>query len=340
MWLSLLTPIFDDDQMDDEFEELAILLAPQECVDVILETCAADTRALGIKGVTDGQIKSKGTSNGTEFMRKQELIDAAEASGLPEIGKGKASQFGVSSGKDWYSGWNCMKKLIDKGLAVKSSNPAKYMLTELGKELARDCMLRSRLVDYTDGIDTVDLNQRNLKDTVCIRDELVDDVSSNLRSCFFTHRLSFTALSQLLVDLSDSPLPTTMSTGTFSSHPASSFIRSLADLYLQTTFDKENNKEAAIKVIDLEVSYSSISSLFSSKMMKLKGKKRRVLNQGEISIDSGQEEEILQLDMWGLTPSEFENLPYFQMNNNDAGFGTMNYRNRQMQFSQQEFPAM
>lgn len=38
----------------------------------------------------------RGTSNGTEFMRKQELIDAAEASGLSrspiilEIGKGKA----------------------------------------------------------------------------------------------------------------------------------------------------------------------------------------------------------------------------------------------------------
>lgn len=126
----------------------------------------------------------RGTSNGTEFMRKQELIDAAEASGLsrspimPEIGKGKAGQFGVSSGRDWYSGWNCMKKLIDKGLAVKSSNPAKYMLTELGKEAARDCMLRSGLVDSTDGIDTVDFNQRNLKDTVCIRDELVDDVAS------------------------------------------------------------------------------------------------------------------------------------------------------------------
>lgn len=126
----------------------------------------------------------RGTSNGTEFMRKQELIDAAEASGLshspimPEIGKGKAGQFGVSSGRDWYSGWSCMKKLIDKGLAVKSSNPAKYMLTELGKEAARDCMLRSGLVDSTDGIDTVDFNQRNLKDTVCIRDELVDDVAS------------------------------------------------------------------------------------------------------------------------------------------------------------------
>ncbi|KAM0041895.1 putative NADH:quinone oxidoreductase/Mrp antiporter, membrane subunit [Helianthus debilis subsp. tardiflorus] len=73
----------------------------------------------------------RGTTDGTEFMRKQELIDAAEASGLsrspimPEIGKGKAGQFGVSSGRDWYSGWSCMKKLIDKGLVVKSSCPAK-----------------------------------------------------------------------------------------------------------------------------------------------------------------------------------------------------------------------
>lgn len=97
-------------------------------------------------------------------MRKQELIDAAEASGLsrvpiayvnsfdlfsdflsqlflvvldsaidvfeiglvlsPEKGKGKPGQFG-SSPKDWYSGWNCMKTLITKGLVVKSSCPAK-----------------------------------------------------------------------------------------------------------------------------------------------------------------------------------------------------------------------
>ncbi|CAH1446394.1 unnamed protein product [Lactuca virosa] len=130
----------------------------------------------------------RGTSNGSNFMRKQELIDAAEASGLsrspimPEIGKGKAGQFGVSSGRDWYSGWNCMKKLIDKGLAVKSSNPAKYMLTEQGKEAARDCMLRSGLVDSTDDLATLDktsdLTQKNLIDSVCIDAELVDDVAS------------------------------------------------------------------------------------------------------------------------------------------------------------------
>jgi crossover junction endonuclease MUS81 len=106
----------------------------------------------------------RGTGNGNEFMRKQELIDAAEASGLsrvpiayansfdlfsdllshlflvvldsaidvfetglvlrPEKGKGKPGQYG-SSPKDWYSGWNCMKTLITKGLVVKSSCPAK-----------------------------------------------------------------------------------------------------------------------------------------------------------------------------------------------------------------------
>lgn len=71
----------------------------------------------------------RGTTNGSEFMRKQELIDAAEASGLsrvpiaPEKGKGKPGRFG-SSPREWYSGWNCMKTLITKGLVVKSSCPA------------------------------------------------------------------------------------------------------------------------------------------------------------------------------------------------------------------------
>ncbi|KDP40494.1 hypothetical protein JCGZ_24493 [Jatropha curcas] len=94
----------------------------------------------------------RGTSNGNEFMRKQELIDAAEASGLsrapivPENGKGKPGQFG-SSPRDWYSGWSCMKTLITKGLVVKSSCPAKYMLTEEGQEAARECLMRSCLLD-------------------------------------------------------------------------------------------------------------------------------------------------------------------------------------------------
>ncbi|KAL7254069.1 hypothetical protein ACSBR1_008433 [Camellia fascicularis] len=70
----------------------------------------------------------RGTASGSDFMRKQELIDAAEASGLsrvpivPEKVKGKPGQFG-SSPKDWYSGWSCMKTLITKGLVVKSSCP-------------------------------------------------------------------------------------------------------------------------------------------------------------------------------------------------------------------------
>ncbi|KAI3709144.1 hypothetical protein L2E82_38903 [Cichorium intybus] len=63
----------------------------------------------------------------TDEAENEEMIQSAEASGLPEIGKGKARQFGVSSDRDW------------------------YMLTELGKEAARD---------------------------LCIRDELVDDVAS------------------------------------------------------------------------------------------------------------------------------------------------------------------
>ncbi|GAB2303355.1 Crossover junction endonuclease mus81 [Dionaea muscipula] len=79
----------------------------------------------------------RGTANGSEFMRKQELIDAAEASGFsrvpiaPEKGKGKPGNFGSSS-REWYSGWSCMKTLIAKGLVVKSSSPAKHDPYALG----------------------------------------------------------------------------------------------------------------------------------------------------------------------------------------------------------------
>ncbi|KAJ7982289.1 crossover junction endonuclease MUS81 [Quillaja saponaria] len=103
----------------------------------------------------------RGTSNGNEFMHKQELIDAAEASGLsrapvaPELGKGKQGHFG-SSPRDWYSGWNCMKTLIIKGLVVKSSCPAKYMLTQEGKEAAGECLMRSGLADPKEDLDDVE----------------------------------------------------------------------------------------------------------------------------------------------------------------------------------------
>ncbi|XP_078179361.1 restriction endonuclease, type II-like superfamily protein isoform X2 [Carex rostrata] len=88
--------------------------------------------------------------NGNAFMKKQELIDAAEASGLsrtsigPDKAKGRPGQFG-STARDWYTGWSCMKTLISKGLVVKSSCPAKFMLTDEGTEAARDCLSRSGL---------------------------------------------------------------------------------------------------------------------------------------------------------------------------------------------------
>ncbi|KAF9596020.1 hypothetical protein IFM89_006947 [Coptis chinensis] len=99
-------------------------------------------------------------ANGIEFMKKQELIDVAEASGLsrvpiaPELGKGRQGQF-VNSPKEWYSGWNAMSTLITKGLVAKSSNPAKYMLTQEGREAARDCLSRSGLADSVDHSDTI-----------------------------------------------------------------------------------------------------------------------------------------------------------------------------------------
>lgn len=85
---------------------------------------------------------------GSKFMKKQELIDAAEASGLsrmpiqPKKCAGPSGQFGYST-NDWYSGWSSMKTLHNKGLVAKSSCPAKYMLTEEGKSTAEECLQRS-----------------------------------------------------------------------------------------------------------------------------------------------------------------------------------------------------
>ncbi|KAL0923106.1 hypothetical protein M5K25_007151 [Dendrobium thyrsiflorum] len=101
----------------------------------------------------------RGIVDGIKFMKKQELIDAAEASGLsrnsirPDKVKGKPGQFG-SSPRDWYTGWSCMKTLILKGLVAKSSCPAKYMLTQEGQHAARECLLRSGLSDVVADLPT------------------------------------------------------------------------------------------------------------------------------------------------------------------------------------------
>ncbi|XP_037415833.1 crossover junction endonuclease MUS81-like isoform X2 [Triticum dicoccoides] len=86
---------------------------------------------------------------GTEVMKKQELIDAAEASGLSRkaIGPNNYKSKHGNSGSDFYTGWSCMKNLTDKDLVVKKSNPAKYYLTEKGKETARICLANSGLDD-------------------------------------------------------------------------------------------------------------------------------------------------------------------------------------------------
>ncbi|XP_028789880.1 crossover junction endonuclease MUS81 isoform X2 [Neltuma alba] len=112
----------------------------------------------------------RGTSNGKEFMHKEELIDAAEASGLsrapiaPEKGRGKP-QFG-SSPRDWYSGWSCMKTLITKSLVVKSSRPAKFMLTEEGKEAARECLRRSGMEDSQENSVTIECSDMDRQNTL------------------------------------------------------------------------------------------------------------------------------------------------------------------------------
>ncbi|XP_047322890.1 crossover junction endonuclease MUS81 [Impatiens glandulifera] len=117
------------------------------------------------------------TTKGRDFMHKQELIDAAEASGFsrapirPELGKGKPGQMGRSP-REWYSGWSCMKTLIDKGLVVKSSNPAKFMLSPEGQEVASECLSRSGLAESSVNLSTteilnVDLSNVSEPELVC-----------------------------------------------------------------------------------------------------------------------------------------------------------------------------
>ncbi|XP_024517250.1 crossover junction endonuclease MUS81 [Selaginella moellendorffii] len=92
-------------------------------------------------------------NEGKSYMMKQELIDAAELSGLSKMQIQPSNKNSTGSGrfgdstKDWYSGWSSMKTLISKGLVVKSSCPAKYMLTEEGHETAKECCLRGGLLD-------------------------------------------------------------------------------------------------------------------------------------------------------------------------------------------------
>ncbi|KAL1822592.1 hypothetical protein ACET3Z_009370 [Daucus carota] len=151
------------------------------------DSCASENEDMTKKGKENKRIKRympqknsvayallitlyRGTASGVDYMRKPELIDAAEASGLsrapimPEKGAGKPRQFG-SSPREWYSGWSCMKTLVTKGLVVKSSCPAKYMLTEEGKKAARECLSRSGLATSSSTVErSLDLDESHSTD--------------------------------------------------------------------------------------------------------------------------------------------------------------------------------
>ncbi|XP_047055375.1 crossover junction endonuclease MUS81-like [Lolium rigidum] len=86
---------------------------------------------------------------GKNFMMRQELIDAAEASGLSRdaIGPNNYKSKQVTSCKERYTGWSCMSTLISNEVVTKWSNPAKYKLTENGKKTALVCLKQSGLDD-------------------------------------------------------------------------------------------------------------------------------------------------------------------------------------------------
>eukprot|EP00897_Mesotaenium_endlicherianum_P002751 jgi/Mesen1/2503/ME000159S01625 len=99
------------------------------------------------------RVKSK--QEGREWMRKEELIDAANQSGLAKhdiwsnsAGVNQPASASMGSAESmYYTGWSCMSTLVKKALVLKFSNPAKYQLTEAGHEVAVECMKRSGLLD-------------------------------------------------------------------------------------------------------------------------------------------------------------------------------------------------
>ncbi|KAI3846442.1 hypothetical protein MKX03_001892, partial [Papaver bracteatum] len=127
----------------------------------------------------------RGTLEGVKSMRKQQLIDAAETSGLsrvpimPEKGRGIPMHIG-SSGREWYSGWSCMKTLLTKGLVIKSSCPAKYALTQEGVKVVLECLSRCGLVDCNDlGTSKNDSSKSFLNESVLKSDEEVIVLSND-----------------------------------------------------------------------------------------------------------------------------------------------------------------
>ncbi|KAK3166482.1 hypothetical protein QOZ80_1AG0046330 [Eleusine coracana subsp. coracana] len=123
---------------------------------------------------------------GKSEMLKQELIDAAEASGLSQEGisrnKSKARQ---SYGKDWYNGWSCMKTLISHKLVSKQSCPAKYMLTEEGEKTARDCLSQPGFGDSEGPIVITSIHNTS-----------VDPVAETMSGPFMTIRRSRTSVAR------------------------------------------------------------------------------------------------------------------------------------------------
>lgn len=54
-----------------------------------------------------------------------------------------------------------MAKLVDKGLVVKTSCPAKYKLSDAGRQAAYECLLRSNMLDSS----SHSINRKELSDS-------------------------------------------------------------------------------------------------------------------------------------------------------------------------------
>ncbi|KAM3358272.1 crossover junction endonuclease MUS81 [Capsicum galapagoense] len=230
----------------------------------------------------------RSTTDGEQFMHKQELIDAAEASGLsrapigPEKGKEKPGQ--CSSPRDWYSGWSCMGNLICKGLVAKSSCPAKYMLTEEGKEIAQECLLKSGIADSKEiSASLMGFSKLNNKDMP------YKATTSNLSNMEVRHstpvRKRAVPSSQSSDEVRERTLPVSQSTGKKKMNviPSESL-----DRFVQMGFSEEQVIQAYDEVLETSEN-KDISSIWPSVLCRLR--EDQVYGQvGSIRIEDRQSE--------------------------------------------------
>ncbi|PWA63170.1 groES-like zinc-binding dehydrogenase family protein [Artemisia annua] len=103
---------------DLHIRQLGVLISEMQQLDVKIEPTL---------GLSIGLLAEDGLSRGLGLHSNVYWDDINK----PEIGKRGAVQLGVSSGREWYSRWNCMKELVIEsvGKGVDDMKEGDHVLT-------------------------------------------------------------------------------------------------------------------------------------------------------------------------------------------------------------------